>query len=159
MENKNLLDEDMQQVFEHYLKNDSYLKGAIDGLKKHEARAFIGNVLSYEYKNLVENGNLKVDEQYKVTLPPNLITVLEYDKKDFEGATLKNFIDDVEYELSDWEIELYDDPHFYGYDEDEEGYEDDEDDEKISVDEWVTDQVSDIRDFLYALKNFKSKYR
>ncbi len=81
-------------------------------LKKHEARAFIGNVLSYEYKNLVENGNLKVDEQYKVTLPPNLITVLEYDKKDFEGATLKNFIDDVECELSDWEIELYDDPHF-----------------------------------------------
>ncbi|MEH0331264.1 hypothetical protein [Campylobacter coli] len=37
-----------------------------------------------------------------------------------------------------------------------EGY---EDDEKMSVDEWVTDQVSDIRDFLYALKNFKSKYR
>ncbi|CAH0039176.1 MULTISPECIES: hypothetical protein [Campylobacter] len=33
MENKNLLDEDMQQVFEYYLKNDSYLKGAIDGLK------------------------------------------------------------------------------------------------------------------------------
>ncbi|EAH4875581.1 TPA: hypothetical protein R5Z54_001619 [Campylobacter coli] len=60
----------------------------------------------------MENGNLKVDEQYKVTLPPNLITVLEYDKKDFEGATLKNFIDDVECELSDWEIELYDDPHF-----------------------------------------------
>ncbi|WP_234908595.1 ankyrin repeat domain-containing protein [Campylobacter coli] len=30
---KNLLDEDMQQVFEYYLKNDSYLKGAIDGLK------------------------------------------------------------------------------------------------------------------------------
>ncbi|EPV9394155.1 hypothetical protein ACWA8D_001660 [Campylobacter coli] len=59
----------------------------------------------------MENGNLKVDEQYKVTLPPNLITVLEYDKKDFEGATLKNFIDDVECELSDWEIELYD-PHF-----------------------------------------------
>lgn len=27
----------------------------------------------------------------------------------------------------------------------------------MSVDEWVTDQVSDIRDFLYALKNFKSK--
>lgn len=110
----------------------------------------------------MENGNLKVDEQYKVTLPPNLITVLEYDKKDFEGATFKNFIDDVECELSDWEIELYDDPHFYGYDEDEEGYEDDEDDEddeKMSVDEWVTDQVSDIRDFLYALKNFKSKYR
>ncbi|WP_079756167.1 hypothetical protein [Campylobacter coli] len=52
----------------------------------------------------MENGNLKVDEQYKVTLPPNLITVLEYDKKDFEGATLKNFIDDVECELSDWEI-------------------------------------------------------
>lgn len=49
----------------------------------------------------MENGNLKVDEQYKVTLPPNLITVLEYDKKDFEGATLKNFIDDVECELSD----------------------------------------------------------
>ncbi|EAI5290544.1 hypothetical protein BTS89_08065 [Campylobacter coli] len=98
----------------------------------------------------MENGNLKVDEQYKITLPPNLITVLEYDKKDFEGATLKNFIDDVEYELSDWEIELYDDPHFYGYDED---------DEKMSVDESVTDQVSDIRDFLYALKNFKSKYR
>lgn len=69
----------------------------------------------------MENGNLKVDEQYKVTLPPNLITVLEYDKKDFEGATLKNLIDDVECELSDWEIELYDDPHFYGYDEDEEG--------------------------------------
>ncbi|EAI9090023.1 hypothetical protein CXK06_07155 [Campylobacter coli] len=60
----------------------------------------------------MENGNLKVDEQYKVTLQPNLITVLEYDKKDFEGATLKNFIDDVECELSDWEIELYDDPHF-----------------------------------------------
>ncbi|MCE7154479.1 hypothetical protein LZV97_08800 [Campylobacter coli] len=69
----------MQQIFEYYLKNDSYLK---------------------------------VDEQYKVALPPNLITVLEYDKKDFEGATLKNFIDDVECELSDWEIELYDDPHF-----------------------------------------------
>lgn len=33
MENKNLLDEDMQQVFEYYLKNDSYLKGTIDGLK------------------------------------------------------------------------------------------------------------------------------
>lgn len=29
----------------------------------------------------------------------------------------------------------------------------------MSVDEWVTDQVGDIRDFLYALKNFKSKYR
>lgn len=29
----------------------------------------------------------------------------------------------------------------------------------MSVDEWVTDQVSDIRDFLYALKKFKSKYR
>ncbi|QOP70847.1 hypothetical protein DSM101856_01591 [Campylobacter coli] len=29
----------------------------------------------------------------------------------------------------------------------------------MSVDEWVTDQVSDIRDFLYALKNFKNKYR
>lgn len=24
MENKNLLDEDMQQIFEYYLKNDSY---------------------------------------------------------------------------------------------------------------------------------------
>lgn len=29
----------------------------------------------------------------------------------------------------------------------------------MSVDERVTDQVSDIRDFVYALKNFKSKYR
>ncbi|MCW1331841.1 hypothetical protein OLP47_03235 [Campylobacter jejuni] len=157
MENKNLLDEDMQQVFEYYLKNDSYLKGAIDGLKKHEARAFIGNVLSYEYKNLVENGNLKVDEKYKAILPPNLITILEYDKSEFNGANLRNFINDLEFELEHIEMELYDDPaDFEGGD-----YynEDSECDEDYTVEDWVEDQVSDIRDFLYALKDFKSKYR
>lgn len=33
MKNKNLLDKDTQEVFKYYLKNDSYLKGALDGLK------------------------------------------------------------------------------------------------------------------------------
>ncbi|WP_321146007.1 hypothetical protein B6658_009725 (plasmid) [Campylobacter coli] len=67
-------------------------------------------MLSYEYKNLVENGNLKVDAKYKVTLPPNLIAVLEYDKSEFNGVNLRNFINDLEFELEHIEMELYDDP-------------------------------------------------
>lgn len=157
MKNKNLLDKDTQEVFKYYLKNDSYLKGALDGLKKYERRAFISSILSYEYKNLVENGNLKVDEKYKVILPPNLIAILEYDKSEFNGANLRNFINDLEFELEHIEMELYDDPaDFEGGD-----YynEDSECDEDYTVEDWVEDQVSDIRDFLYALKDFKSKYR
>ncbi|EOJ2449285.1 hypothetical protein ACM1KY_001789, partial [Campylobacter jejuni] len=74
MKNKKLLDDEyIQEVFKYYLKNDNYLKDALYGLKKYERRAFISSILSYEYKNLVENGNLKVDAKYKVTLPPNLI--------------------------------------------------------------------------------------
>ncbi len=111
MKNKKLLDDEyIQEVFKYYLKNDNYLKDALYGLKKYERRAFISSILSYEYKNLVENGNLKVDAKYKVTLPPNLIAVLEYDKSEFNGVNLRNFINDLEFELEHIEMELYDDP-------------------------------------------------
>ncbi|MGJ0159183.1 hypothetical protein ACP0SI_09040, partial [Campylobacter coli] len=114
-------------------------------------------ILSYEYKNLVENGNLKVDEKYKAILPPNLIAILEYDKSEFNGANLRNFINDLKFELEHIEMELYDDPaDFEGGDY----YNEDSDcDEDYTVEDWVEDQVSDIRDFLYALEDFKSKYR
>ncbi|EHO4658690.1 TPA: hypothetical protein SCZ01_001771 [Campylobacter jejuni] len=110
-------------------------------------------MLSYEYKNLVENGNLKVDAKYKVALPPNLIAVLEYDKSEFNGVNLRNFINDLEFELEHIEMELYDDPaDFEGGDY----YNEDSDcDEDYTVEDWVEDQVSDIKDFLYTLKDFK----
>ncbi|WP_225904085.1 hypothetical protein [Campylobacter jejuni] len=154
MKNKKLLDDEyMQEVFKYYLKNDNYLKDALYGLKKYERRAFISSILSYEYKNLVENGNLKVDAKYKVTLPPNLIAVLEYDKSEFNGVNLRNFINDLEFELEHIEMELYDDPaDFEGGDY----YNEDSNcDEDYTVEDWVEDQVSDIKDFLYALKDFK----
>ncbi|EAH7168195.1 hypothetical protein EP356_08875 [Campylobacter jejuni] len=154
MKNKKLLDDEyIQEVFKYYLKNDNYLKDALYGLKKYERRAFISSILSYEYKNLVENGNLKVDAKYKVTLPPNLIAVLEYDKSEFNGVNLRNFINDLEFELEHIEMELYDDPtDFEGGDY----YNEDSDcDEDYTVEDWVEDQVSDIKDFLYALKDFK----
>ncbi|HAA2136747.1 TPA_asm: hypothetical protein GEA46_08865 [Campylobacter jejuni] len=154
MKNKKLLDDEyIQEVFKYYLKNDNYLKDALYGLKKYERRAFISSILSYEYKNLVENGNLKVDAKYKVALPPNLIAVLEYDKSEFNGVNLRNFINDLEFELEHIEMELYDDPADF-----EEGdyYNEDSDcDEDYTVEDWVEDQVSDIKDFLYALKDFK----
>lgn len=151
MKNKNLLDEEIQEVFKYYLKNDNYLKGAIDGLKKHERRTFISSILSYEYKILVENGNLKVDEKYKAILPPNLIAILEYDKNNFSSAILSNFINDLKFELEHIEMELYDDPaDFEGGDY----YNEDSDcDEDYSIE----DQVSNIKDFLYALEDFKRK--
>lgn len=154
MKNKKLLDDEyIQEVFKYYLKNDNYLKDALYGLKKYERRAFISSILSYEYKNLVENGNLKVDAKYKVTLPPNLIAVLEYDKSEFNGANLRNFINDLEFELEHIEMELYDDPADF---EGEDYYNEDSDcDEDYTVEDWVEDQVSDIKDFLYALKDFK----
>ncbi|MEC4263690.1 hypothetical protein VSL84_09655 (plasmid) [Campylobacter coli] len=154
MKNKKLLDDEyIQEVFKYYLKNDNYLKDALYGLKKYERRAFISSILSYEYKNLVENGNLKVDAKYKVTLPPNLIAVLEYDKSEFNGVNLRNFINDLEFELEHIEMEFYDDPaDFEGGDY----YNEDSDcDEDYTVEDWVEDQVSDIKDFLYALKDFK----
>ncbi len=153
MENKILLDEDIQEVFKYYIKNDNYLKGALDGLKKHERRTFINNILSYEYKNLVENNNLKFDEKDKVILPPNLTTILDYDKRTFNSTNLRNFINDLEFELEHIEMELYDDPaNFEGGD-----YynEDSECDEDYTVEDWVEDQVKDIKDFIDALKAFK----
>ncbi|EHJ4656536.1 hypothetical protein K7E43_001777 [Campylobacter coli] len=109
-------------------------------------------MLSYEYKNLVENNNLKIDEKYNAILPSNLITILEYDKKNFNGTILRNFINDLEFELEHIEMELYDNPaDFEGGD-----YynEDSECDEDYTVEDWVEDQVKDIKDFLYALKDF-----
>ncbi|WP_250323681.1 hypothetical protein [Campylobacter lari] len=153
MKNKNLLDEDIQEVFNYYIKNDNYLKGALDGLKKYERRAFISYILSYEYKNLVENNNLKFDEKDKVILPPNLTTILDYDKRTFNSTNLRNFINDLEFELEHIEMELYDDPaDFEGGD-----YynEDSECDEDYTVEDWVEDQVKDIKDFIDALKAFK----
>ncbi|MCR6571533.1 hypothetical protein [Campylobacter insulaenigrae] len=153
MKNKKLLDDEyIQEVFEYYLTNDSYLEGALYGLKKYERRSFISCILSYEYKNLVENNNLKIDEKYNAILPSNLITILEYDKKNFNGTILRNFINDLEFELEHIEMELYDDPaDFEGGD-----YynEDSECDEDYTVEDWVEDQVSNIKDFLYALKAF-----
>ncbi|EAH6861116.1 hypothetical protein B6H63_08675 [Campylobacter coli] len=153
MKNKKLLDDEyIQEVFKYYLANDSYLEGALYGLKKYERRAFISCILSYEYKNLVENNNLKIDEKYNAILPSNLITILEYDKKNFNGTILRNFINDLEFELEHIEMELYDDPaDFEGGD-----YynEDSECDEDYTVEDWVEDQVKDIKDFLYALKDF-----
>lgn len=153
MKNKKLLDDEyIQKVFEYYLTNDSYLEGALYGLKKYERRSFISCILSYEYKNLVENNNLKIDEKYNAILPSNLITILEYDKKNFNGTILRNFINDLEFELEHIEMELYDDPaDFEGGD-----YynEDSECDEDYTVEDWVEDQVKDIKDFLYALKDF-----
>ncbi|EAJ2630534.1 hypothetical protein C7M86_09190 [Campylobacter coli] len=153
MKNKKLLDDEYtQKVFKYYLANDSYLEGALYGLKKYERRAFISCILSYEYKNLVENNNLKIDEKYNAILPSNLITILEYDKKNFNGTILRNFINDLEFELEHIEMELYDDPaDFEGGD-----YynEDSECDEDYTVEDWVEDQVKDIKDFLYALKDF-----
>ncbi|MBZ7942920.1 hypothetical protein H2271_08165 [Campylobacter sp. W0045] len=110
-------------------------------------------MLSYEYKNLVENDNLKFDEKGKAILPPNLIAILEHDKSEFKGANLRNFINDLEYELERIEMELYDDPaDFEGGD-----YynEDSECDEDYTVEDWVEDQVEDIKDFIDALKAFK----
>ncbi|EAH7178332.1 hypothetical protein F0985_08495 [Campylobacter coli] len=153
MKNKKLLDDEyIQEVFKYYLANDSYLEGALYGLKKYERRAFISCILSYEYKNLVENNNLKIDEKYNAILPSNLITILNYDKKNFNGTILRNFINDLEFELEHIEMELYDDPaDFEGGD-----YynEDSECDEDYTVEDWVEDQVKDIKDFLYALKDF-----
>ncbi|EAH7188534.1 hypothetical protein BXA15_07870 [Campylobacter lari] len=153
MKNKKLLDDEyIQKVFEYYLTNDSYLEGALYGLKKYERRSFISCILSYEYKNLVENNNLKIDEKYNAILPSNLITILEYDKKNFNGTILRNFINDLEFELEHIEMELYDNPaDFEGGD-----YynEDSECDEDYTVEDWVEDQVKDIKDFLYALKDF-----
>ncbi|EPZ1027311.1 hypothetical protein ACXKGQ_001753 [Campylobacter coli] len=153
MKNKKLLDDEyIQKVFEYYLTNDSYLEGALYGLKKYERRSFISCILSYEYKNLVENNNLKIDEKYNAILPSNLITILNYDKKNFNGTILRNFINDLEFELEHIEMELYDDPaDFEGGD-----YynEDSECDEDYTVEDWVEDQVKDIKDFLYALKDF-----
>lgn len=153
MKNKKLLDDEyIQEVFKYYLTNDSYLEGALYGLKKYERRAFISCILSYEYKNLVENNNLKIDEKYNAILPSNLITILEYDKKNFNGTILRNFINDLEFELEHIEMELYDDPaDFEGGD-----YynEDSECDEDYTIEDWVEDQVKDIKDFLYALKDF-----
>ncbi|EDO8012459.1 hypothetical protein GZH75_001816, partial [Campylobacter coli] len=152
MKNKKLLDDEyIQKVFEYYLTNDSYLEGALYGLKKYERRSFISCILSYEYKNLVENNNLKIDEKYNAILPSNLITILEYDKKNFNGTILRNFINDLEFELEHIEMELYDNPaDFEGGD-----YynEDSECDEDYTVEDWVEDQVKDIKDFLYALKD------
>ncbi|WP_144663806.1 hypothetical protein [Campylobacter jejuni] len=154
MKNKKLLDDEyIQEVFKYYLKNDNYLKDALYGLKKYERRAFISSILSYEYKNLVENDNLKFDEKGKAILPPNLIAILEHDKSEFKGANLRNFINDLEYELERIEMELYDDPaDFEGGD-----YynEDSECDEDYTVEDWVEDQVKDIKDFIDALKAFK----
>ncbi|MFG5141816.1 hypothetical protein [Campylobacter lari] len=153
MKNKKLLDDEyIQKVFEYYLTNDSYLEGALYGLKKYELRSIISCILSYEYKNLVENNNLKIDEKYNAILPSNLITILEYDKKNFNGTILRNFINDLEFELEHIEMELYDNPaDFEGGD-----YynEDSECDEDYTVEDWVEDQVKDIKDFLYALKDF-----
>ncbi|EOH4048424.1 hypothetical protein ACL61U_001812 [Campylobacter coli] len=153
MKNKKLLDDEyIQEVFKYYLANDSYLEGALYGLKKYERRSFISCILSYEYKNLVENNNLKIDEKYNAILPSNLITILNYDKKNFNGTILRNFINDLEFELEHIEMELYDDPaDFEGGD-----YynEDSECDEDYTVEDWVEDQVKDIKDFLYALKDF-----
>lgn len=153
MKNKKLLDDEyIQKVFEYYLTNDSYLEGALYGLKKYERRSFISCILSYEYKNLVENNNLKIDEKYNAILPSNLITILNYDKKNFNGTILRNFINDLEFELEHIEMELYDNPaDFEGGD-----YynEDSECDEDYTVEDWVEDQVKDIKDFLYALKDF-----
>lgn len=153
MKNKKLLDDEyIQEVFKYYLANDSYLEGALYGLKKYERRSFISCILSYEYKNLVENNNLKIDEKYNAILPSNLITILEYDKKNFNGTILRNFINDLEFELEHIEMELYDNPaDFEGGD-----YynEDSECDEDYTVEDWVEDQVKDIKDFLYALKDF-----
>ncbi|MBT0742864.1 hypothetical protein KJQ85_08265 [Campylobacter lari] len=110
-------------------------------------------MLSYEYKNLVENNNLKFDEKDKVILPPNLTTILDYDKRTFNSTNLRNFINDLEFELEHIEMELYDDPaDFEGGD-----YynEDSECDEDYTVEDWVEDQVKDIKDFIDALKAFK----
>ncbi|TLD79756.1 hypothetical protein LS70_009620 [Helicobacter sp. MIT 11-5569] len=145
MQSKDLFYQDLQEVFKYYLKNDSYLKGALDGLKQHERRSFISSILSYEYQNLVEDGNLE-RQKYKVILPKNLIIVLTYDKYNFDGEILANFVEDLEFELQHREMELYDDPCVYGYEEDE---------EEMDEEEWVQDQVEDIRDFLDALKDFK----
>ncbi|AJC84748.1 hypothetical protein CPEL_0929 [Campylobacter peloridis LMG 23910] len=153
MKNKILLDKDIQEAFNYYLENDNYVKGALDGLKKHKRRTFISNILSYEYKNLVENNNLKFNEKDKVVLPSNLITILNYDKKNFNGTILRNFINDLEFELEHIEMELYDNPaDFEGGD-----YysEDSECDEDYTVEDWVEDQVKDIKDFIDALKAFK----
>ncbi|MCW1334154.1 hypothetical protein OLP40_08470 [Campylobacter jejuni] len=151
--NNNLFYEKLQEVFKYYLKNDNYLEGALDGLKKHERRVFISNVLSYEYENLVENGNLKLDEKDRAILAPNFIAILKYDKNNFDGIILKEFINDLEFELEHIEMELYDDPaDFEGGDY----YSEDSDcDEDYTIEDWVEDQVKDIKDFIDALRAFK----
>ncbi|HDZ5066342.1 TPA: hypothetical protein RTH03_001615 [Campylobacter jejuni] len=143
----------MQEVFKYYLKNDNYLEGALDGLKQHERRAFVSNVLSYEYQNLVENGNLKLDEKDKAILAPNLMAILKYDKSNFNGIILREFINDLKSELEHIEMELYDDPaDFEGGDY----YSEDSNcDEDYTIEDWVEDQVKDIKDFIDALRAFK----
>lgn len=151
--NNNLFYEKLQEVFKYYLKNDNYLEGALDGLKQHERRAFVSNVLSYEYQNLVENGNLKLDEKDKAILAPNLMAILKYDKSNFNGIILREFINDLKSELEHIEMELYDDPaDFEGGDY----YSEDSNcDEDYTIEDWVEDQVKDIKDFIDALRAFK----
>ncbi len=47
MKSKDLFYQDLQEVFKYYIKNDSYFKCALDGLKQYERRYFISSVLSY----------------------------------------------------------------------------------------------------------------
>lgn len=137
MKSKDLFYQDLQDVFKYYLKNDSYLKCALDSLKKYERRSFIGSILSYEYQNLVENCNLEFDEKDRAVLPKNLITLLTYDRHEFDGEILKNFVEDLKCELECIEMELYDDPvDFEGGDY----YDEDSDcDEDYTIEEWVED--------------------
>ncbi|WP_258864945.1 hypothetical protein [Helicobacter sp. MIT 14-3879] len=102
---------------------------------------------------MVENGNLKLYEKDRAILAPNLIAILKYDKNNFDGIILQEFINDLEFELEHIEMELYNDPaDFEGGDY----YSEDSDcDEDYTIEDWVEDQVKDIKDFIDALRAFK----
>lgn len=142
----------MQNIFsKYYLTDDSYFKTALDSLKKDEAKTMILEILSYE------DENFKLDEKYNVILPDNFQVIADYDKINFNGEILSNYIEGSEEYLEREEMELYDDPADFegGYyfdgdpDDDEEGLAD------MTLEEWVEEQTGYLRYFIDALKDFK----
>lgn len=120
-------------------------------MKKDEAKTMILEILSYEEENF------KLDEKYNVILPDNFQVIADYDKINFNGEILSNYIEGLEEYLELEEMELYDNPadfkggdYFDGDpDDDEEGLAD------MTLEEWVAEQTGYLRYFIDALKDFK----
>ncbi len=158
MKNENADSKDaLQELFEKYKNNDSdELKAGLMNLSKEEQKEFIKHILNYENDNW-DNGTLKSDEKFNVIFPPNFKVVMEFEKANFNGAILSDFIEALEEWLEHEEMELYDDPaDFEGGDYFDGDPDDDEDGlAEMTLDDWVADQTGHLRDFIDSLKDFK----